>query len=65
MKPRTRLALAAVATAIIVVPMVWLWWSSLLPDEYSAMEMGYFDYGGGQAGHDDAGHMEADAISKR
>jgi FtsP/CotA-like multicopper oxidase with cupredoxin domain len=60
---RSRLVLAAVATAVIVVPLAWLWWSSLLPDEYSVMTMGYMDYGGGQAGHDVTGHMEPDAIS--
>ena len=34
-KPRRGLVLAAVATAVIVVPLGWLWWSSLLPDERS------------------------------
>ncbi len=63
MTTRSRLVLAAVATAVIVVPLAWLWWSSLLPDEYSVMTMGYMDYGDGQAEHGETGHMESDAIS--
>ena len=39
--------LACLATAVIVVPLGWLWWSSLMPDEYSVMDMGYVDLGGG------------------
>jgi FtsP/CotA-like multicopper oxidase with cupredoxin domain len=47
---RVRLAVACAATAVLVVPLVWLWRASLLPDAYSAMDMGYADHGGGPAG---------------
>ncbi|HLN77301.1 MAG TPA: multicopper oxidase family protein [Nocardioidaceae bacterium] len=47
MSSRLRLLLACLATAVLVVPLGWLWWSSLMPDEYSVMEMGYVDLGGG------------------
>lgn len=47
MTSRLRLILACVATAVLVVPLGWLWWSSLVPDEYSVMDMGYVDLGGG------------------
>jgi FtsP/CotA-like multicopper oxidase with cupredoxin domain len=47
MSSRLRLLLACLATAVIVVPLGWLWWSSLMPDEYSVMDMGYVDLGGG------------------
>lgn len=49
MSVRTRLLLACVATAALVVPLGWLWSSSLMPDEYSVMSMGYTDLGGGPA----------------
>ena len=44
---RGRLLLATGATAVILVPIGWMWWSSLLPDTYDITEMGYADYGGG------------------
>ena len=50
MSNRLRLLLAALATAVLVVPLTWLWWSSLMPDEYSVMDMGYVDRGGGPGG---------------
>ncbi|MGH3371412.1 MAG: multicopper oxidase family protein, partial [Nocardioidaceae bacterium] len=34
-------------TALLVVPLGWMWWASLMPDRYSVMEMGYVDLGGG------------------
>jgi FtsP/CotA-like multicopper oxidase with cupredoxin domain len=37
----------------VLVPLGWLWVSSLVPGTYSVMEMGYPDYGGGPG---DAGH---------
>ena len=36
------------ALAVLVLVFVgWAWWSSLLPSSYTAMEMGYPDFGGG------------------
>jgi FtsP/CotA-like multicopper oxidase with cupredoxin domain len=46
---RLRLLVACAATLVVVVPVAWLWWSSLVPDEYSVMEMGQPDLGGGPA----------------
>lgn len=47
MSSRLRLLLACLATAAVVVPLGWLWWSSLMPDQYSVMDMGHVDLGGG------------------
>jgi FtsP/CotA-like multicopper oxidase with cupredoxin domain len=63
MSGRIRIILACLATAALVVPLGWLWWSSLMPDEYSVMDMGYADLGGGPdlapaSGHG-AGHASA------
>ena len=49
MSSRLRTALACLATAVLVVPLGWMWWSSLLPDEYSVMDMGHVELGGGPA----------------
>ena len=49
MSGRLRTFLACVGTVVILAPLGWLWWSSLLPDEYSVMDMGYVDLGGGPA----------------
>jgi FtsP/CotA-like multicopper oxidase with cupredoxin domain len=46
---RKRLIVALVATAALLLPLGWMWQSSLLPDSYSVMDMGYPDYGGGSA----------------
>ena len=43
---RLRLALACVATMLVVGPLVWLRQASLLPEAYSIMDMGYADGGG-------------------
>ena len=48
--PRTRLWLAVAATAVLVLPIGWFWYDSLLPDTYDLAEMGYQDWGGGPAG---------------
>jgi FtsP/CotA-like multicopper oxidase with cupredoxin domain len=48
-KQRWRLLVAVLATAAIVVPLGWLWQASRMPGEYSVMDMGYADYGGGPA----------------
>ena len=47
---RLRLLLAAALTLALVGPLGWLWWASLLPASYSAMEMGEPDHGGGPVG---------------
>ncbi|WP_445256490.1 multicopper oxidase family protein [Nocardioides aurantiacus] len=47
---RLRLLLAAALTLALVAPLGWLWWASLLPASYSAMEMGVPDHGGGPVG---------------
>ena len=49
---RARLVVALAAVVLLVAPLAWMWWSSLLPDRYDIAEMGYADYGGGpEAGH--------------
>jgi FtsP/CotA-like multicopper oxidase with cupredoxin domain len=48
MSNRLRLVLASLATAVLVVPLGWSWWTSLMPDEYSVMDMGHVDLGGGE-----------------
>lgn len=45
-----RLWLAGAATAAVVLPLGWMWQSSLLPDSYDMAEMGYADWGGGPVG---------------
>jgi FtsP/CotA-like multicopper oxidase with cupredoxin domain len=50
------LPLALLATAVVLVPLAWLWWDSRLPDSYDVAEMGYADYGGGpETGHEHHG----------
>jgi len=56
MSGRLRLFLACLATAVIVVPVGWLWWASLLPESYSVMDMGYTDLGGGPVPERATGH---------
>jgi FtsP/CotA-like multicopper oxidase with cupredoxin domain len=45
MTGRRRALLGVAASAIVLGPLVWLWQASLLPDEYSVMDMGYADEG--------------------
>lgn len=52
---RSRRLLAVVATLVVLVPLGWLWQDSLLPASYSALDMGYPDYGGRARHH---GHGE-------
>ena len=47
MSSRVRLVLACVATLAVIAPLGWFWQASLLPEEYSVMDMGYVDFGGG------------------
>jgi FtsP/CotA-like multicopper oxidase with cupredoxin domain len=49
MSRRLHLLLALFATSVLVVPLGWLWWASLMPDEYSVMDMGQVELGGGAA----------------
>ena len=56
MSSRLRLVLACLATTALLAPLAWLWAMSLMPDEYSVMDMGYADHGGGPATDDVAGH---------
>jgi FtsP/CotA-like multicopper oxidase with cupredoxin domain len=56
---RTRLLLALAATALLLGPLLYLWQSSLLPDSYSVMDMGYPDYGGAPDGGGHAHHGTA------
>jgi FtsP/CotA-like multicopper oxidase with cupredoxin domain len=44
-----RVVVGLVASLAVLVPLGWLWASSLVPDTYSVMGMGYPDYGGGTA----------------
>ncbi|MEV8373347.1 multicopper oxidase family protein [Kribbella sp. NPDC056861] len=37
-------------TLALLAPLAYLWATSLVPNDYSAMEMGYADYGGGPSG---------------
>ena len=43
----------------VLAPLAWLWQASRMPGEYSVMDMGYADYGGGPtaagSGHDSSG----------
>jgi FtsP/CotA-like multicopper oxidase with cupredoxin domain len=56
---RTRLWLATGATAVLVLPLAWMWQTSLLPDSYDMAQMGYADWGGGPRGD----HHHADGVA--
>ena len=52
-----RIGVASVVSTLIVGVLAWLWGSSLLPERYSAMEMGYVDHGvPATAGAPSSGH---------
>jgi FtsP/CotA-like multicopper oxidase with cupredoxin domain len=55
---RRRLIALGIAL-VVLVPLGYLWATSLVPGEYSATELGYADYGGGpaSAGHEHHGGM--------
>ncbi len=57
MSDHRRLIVACLATAALLVPLAWLWAASLLPDEYSVMDMGYADYGGGSVDPAEMSHL--------
>jgi len=48
-RARVRALVGIALTLAIVGPLAWMWWNSLLPASYSAMDMGFADYGGGPA----------------
>lgn len=48
---RRRGLIAAVATVVVLAPLVFFWQRSLLPGDLSPMAMGYADFGGGPAVH--------------
>ncbi len=49
--------LALAGTFAILLPLGWMWQSSLLPDSYDMAEMGYVDWGGGPVDeHHGMGH---------
>jgi FtsP/CotA-like multicopper oxidase with cupredoxin domain len=52
---RARLIISIVAALAILVPLAWLWQSSLVPSSYSVTGMGYPDYGGGPVGDHEHG----------
>ena len=60
-RARVRALVGIALTLAIVGPLGWMWWNSLLPSSYSAMDMGFADYGGGPAAaageHDDMAGM--------
>jgi len=59
---RLRVLLPILASVAILAPLAWLWQASLLPKSYSAMDMGYLDFGGGDAGQESAaGHHHGGA----
>ncbi|MET0789730.1 MAG: multicopper oxidase family protein [Cellulomonas sp.] len=44
---RRRVVAAVVATLLVLGPLAWFWWTSLVPANASVMDMGYPDTGGG------------------
>ncbi len=54
-RDRVRALVGGVLALAVLVSLGWMWWGSRLPATYSAMEMGYVDYGGGP--HAPGGHM--------
>ncbi len=58
---RRRRAVAAVAATLLVLgPLGWFWWTSLVPANASVMDMGYADEGG-RPGPAPSGHAHAPA----
>lgn len=49
------------AALAVLVPIAWMWQSSLLPNSYSMTDMGRADYGGGPASHQ--GHSGGHGVS--
>ncbi|TWD82307.1 FtsP/CotA-like multicopper oxidase with cupredoxin domain [Kribbella amoyensis] len=67
-KSRVRNRLVALGvTLAVLVPLAYLWATSLVPDEYSAAEMGYADHGGGPVsapGGHHGGHHGARSVTE-
>jgi FtsP/CotA-like multicopper oxidase with cupredoxin domain len=61
---RVRLAVACVATAVILGPLIWFWQGSLLPKAYSVMDMGYADQGSPAASMRHVGHGQHAAAGR-
>jgi FtsP/CotA-like multicopper oxidase with cupredoxin domain len=62
---RVRLVVSVIAALVILVPLAWLWQSSLVGKSYSVMTMGYLDYGGGPVGghdHDSLARPVSDIV---
>jgi len=58
------LVVACLVTFALLAPLAWLWWNSRLPSEYSVMDMGYADFGGGPgASASDGGHSAHQGVS--
>jgi FtsP/CotA-like multicopper oxidase with cupredoxin domain len=55
-----RLPAAIGVPLLLVVPLGWLWYDSLVPSTYSVMDMGHADYGGGPAPGRGGGHAGHD-----
>jgi FtsP/CotA-like multicopper oxidase with cupredoxin domain len=49
MRDQLTTRISAALAALILVVVGWQWWQSRVPSTYSAMEMGYADFGGGPA----------------
>ena len=60
---RRRLLIAIAATLVVLAPLAFFWQRSLVPDDLSAMAMGYADYGGGPAEHAHHGRRRQHAQS--
>ena len=48
---RRRLLIASLAALVVIAPLGWFWYASLVPSTYSVMDMGYVDTGGGAEHH--------------
>ncbi|WP_456825530.1 multicopper oxidase family protein [Cellulomonas sp. P5_E12] len=63
---RRRVVAAVVATVLVVGPLAWFWWTSLVPANASVMDMGYPDTGGGpteSAGAHEHGAVDGPTVS--
>jgi FtsP/CotA-like multicopper oxidase with cupredoxin domain len=56
---------AVAATVVVLAPLAWMWQASLLPDTYSAADMGFRDEGRGTPGHGEhAGGRSVDTLTE-